>query len=152
MPATIDVTVAAGEVRSVSATLQLISSSPAPAAPAASPERVTPPAAQLEQQVTPPAETPRRLSTRFWIAAGATAAFTAGAIVTAKYANSGFDNLTNTCGMTTAGCTEAQIGNVESRATLANVLWLLAGLSAAATGVTVYLDTRQAGVSMALKF
>ena len=77
---------------------------------------------------------------------------TAGAIVAGSSANSGFDNLTNTCGMTTAGCTQAQIGDVEARATLANVLWLLAAVSAAATGVTVYLDSRQAGVSMALKF
>ncbi len=154
LPATIDVTVAAGEVRSVSATLRLISSSPAPAAPAAPaapPEPVTP-AARVEQPATPPAETPRRLGTRFWVAAGATVALTAGAIIAGSSANSGFDNLTNTCGMTTAGCTEAQIGNVESRATLANVLWLLAAGSAAATGVFVYLDSRQAGVSMALKF
>jgi hypothetical protein len=41
---------------------------------------------------------------------------------------------------------------VQSRATLANVLFILAGASAVATGVSFYFDGHESSASVALRF
>ncbi len=87
-----------------------------------------------------------------WTAAGGTVAFAAGAIVAGLSANSRFNDLQSSCGQTAAGCSESQIDTVKSRAMLTNVLWVLAGASAVATGVSLYVDSREVGVSVALSF
>jgi hypothetical protein len=88
----------------------------------------------------------------FWSAATATALFTAGAIVTGLSASSKFSDLENSCGRTSAGCSPDQIDAVKSRATIANVLWILAGASGVVTGVTFFVRDREAGASIALRF
>ena len=88
----------------------------------------------------------------FWTSAAATVLFTGGAVIAGVSANGKYSDLENGCGLTSAGCSESQIDAVKSRATLANVLWLLAGASAIATGVTFYIDSRESGVSVALRF
>jgi hypothetical protein len=84
-----------------------------------------------------------------WAAAGGTVLFATGAIVAGLSANSRFNDLQNSCGSTSAGCSESQIDGVKSRAALTDVLWILAGASAVAIGVSFYLDSREAGVSVA---
>ena len=88
----------------------------------------------------------------FWTAAAATAAFSVGAVVAGVAANGRYSDLENGCAMMSEGCSESQIDTVKSRARLATALWILAGASAVATGVTFYIDSRESGVSVALRF
>ncbi len=128
------------------------------AAPTASPENATP----AMVATTTPSSTERKsgggqdwLSRQrwyVWVAAGGTVAFTVGAIAAGLSANSLFDDLRGSCGATTAGCTPSQKDSVHTRATLANVFWAFAGVSAVATGVSLYVDNRDAGVAVAWRF
>lgn len=81
-----------------------------------------------------------------------TAALAVAAVATGMSSNSRYDSLKSTCAQTPAGCTADQIGVVRSRDQTANVLWALAGVSAVGTGVTVFVNTREAGVSALWKF
>ena len=45
------------------------------------------------------------------------------------------------------GCSQSQIDQVKSRALTANLLWAGASVGAVATGVMVYVNTREAGFS-----
>ena len=87
-----------------------------------------------------------------WASAGSTIVLTAGAIVFGSLASSRYNQLRGSCGQTSEGCTAAQIDEVRSRAGTANVLWAAAGVMAAATGVTLYINTREAGVSALWRF
>ena len=87
-----------------------------------------------------------------WATAGGTVLFATSAIVAGLAAKSRFNDLQNSCGATTAGCSESQIDGVKSRVALTDVLWVLAGASAVATGVSFYVDSRDAGMSVAWKF
>jgi hypothetical protein len=87
-----------------------------------------------------------------WAAAGGTVLFTTSAIVAGLAATSRFKDLQSSCGGTSAGCSESQIDGVKSRVALTDVLWILAGASAVATGVSFYVESREASVSVAWKF
>jgi hypothetical protein len=82
-----------------------------------------------------------------WALAGTTIALGAGAIVYGRSASSRYDDLSGSCGQTATGCTSDQVQEVKSRAFKANVLWALAGLAAVGTGVVIYVDARDAGLS-----
>jgi hypothetical protein len=88
----------------------------------------------------------------FWTAAAGTVVFASTAIVAGLSARSRFYELQGSCGKTSAGCSDSDISSVTSRETVANVFWVLAGASAVGTGVSFYLDNREAGFSVALRF
>jgi len=124
---------------------------PAPApplAPAPPPASPAAPAVDLSATATPPSQPapplPRWLP---WAGLGATLALGAGAVVTGLGASQRYDDLLRTCGGTGEGCPKADIDQVRSRALTANLLWAAAGIGAAATGVMVYVNTREAGFS-----
>ena len=85
-----------------------------------------------------------------WTAAGATVAFGASAIVVGLSANRLYNQDLTSCGST--GCSDDQKNTLKSRALLANVFWALTGVSAVATGIAVYVDGKDASVSLAWKF
>ncbi len=103
----------------------------------------SPPAAGVE----PPL--PRWLP---WAGFAATLALGAGATVSGISASRHYDDLHNSCGATPTGCSSAQIDDVRSRARTSTLLWVGAGVMAAATGVSVYFNTREAGVSGIWRF
>jgi hypothetical protein len=86
-----------------------------------------------------------------WASAGGLLAFTTAATVVSLSANSRFNGLQSTCGVDRT-CTDSQVDTVRSRATAANVLWGLAGASAIATGVSVYLSNRENVAFVAWRF
>jgi hypothetical protein len=160
-----EVTVSAGEIRTVSPKLSRVADSPVPPAPTPAKPSVAvapvtpPPSAASENVISagPASPSPKgglfaQKPWYFWAAASATAVFTVGAVVAGLAANSKFNDLENSCGMTTVGCSDSQVDGLKTRATLANVLWILAGASAVATGVTFFIDNREAGASVALRF
>ena len=121
-----------------------IATEPSPIPPVAISERGTPPDHQLNWW--------SRQKWYFWAAAGATVAFSTGAIAAGLSADSRFSDLQNSCGTTLAGCTESQIDTVKSRADLANVFWILAAASAVGTGVSLYVENHGGEVAVAYRF
>ena len=123
---------------------------PARAAPAPAQSTVlTVPASPAAPPAPPPAEPsgpplPRWLP---WAGLGATLALGAGAVVTGVGASSRYDELRASCGQTVEGCSRSQIDQVKSRALTANLLWAGASVGALATGLMVYVNTREAGFS-----
>jgi tetratricopeptide (TPR) repeat protein len=126
---------------------------PAPAVPSgsSSPPSASPslPAVDLSAAATPaPAPSgpplPRWLP---WAGLGATVALGAGAVVTGLGASHRYDELLGSCGQRAEGCPTSDIDDVKSRARTANLLWVAAGIGAAMTGVTFYVNTREAGFS-----
>ena len=81
-----------------------------------------------------------------------TIALAAGAVVTGLSASSRFDDLRSSCAQTPAGCTADQIDGVKSRDRAATVLWVAAGVFAVATGVSFYVNAREAGASAQVRF
>jgi hypothetical protein len=63
-----------------------------------------------------------------------------------------YDELRTSCGATAAGCSGAEIDDVRTRSRTTNLLWAGAGVVAAATGIAVYVNARQAGVSGLWRF
>jgi hypothetical protein len=180
LPASLAVTVAAGEIRTVAPSLRAagepaaatvttppvpglarratpppdgvaIVSVPAPA-PASSSSSSSSSAPALAQTVASKDGAFARKPWYFWTAAAATVLFTGGAVAAGLSANQKYRDLETGCGVSATGCSEGEIDGVQSRATLANVLWVLAGASAVATGVTFYMDGHEAGAAVALKF
>jgi hypothetical protein len=82
-----------------------------------------------------------------WTLAGVTVALAAGAVAYGLSASNRYDSLNTSCGQTPTGCSSDQVQEVKSRALKANVLWALAGVAAIGTGVVIYADTRDAGIS-----
>ena len=149
VPALVDITVASGEVHTVAPKLLRFSEG------AATPEPAPSSATIVATTPVAPTASESAFSRRpwyFWTGAAATLAFTAGAIVAGLSANGKYSDLENGCGMTTQLCSDSQISDVNSRATLANTLWILAGASAVATGVIFFIDNRESRVSVALRF
>jgi hypothetical protein len=148
--APIEVAVSAGEIKTVTPrpVTTTVATAPPPALPA---ETVAVPAPAPTAPAPSPAGGAQR-SWAFWTAAAATVLFTGGAVAAGLAANGKYSDLENGCAATTERCSESQIDEVKLRARLATALWILAGASAAATGVTFYLDSREAGVSVALRF
>jgi len=119
---------------------------PVPSPPPVSSPAV--PAVDLSAAATPPSPPspplPRWVP---WAGLGATLALGAGAVVTGLGASQRYDELMRSCGGTVEGCPRADIDQLKSRALTANLLWAAAGIGAAATGVMVYVNTREAGFS-----
>ena len=82
-----------------------------------------------------------------WTLAGTTLALGAGAIVYGLSTSQHYNDLSSSCGQTTTGCTSDQVQSVKHRALVTNLLWGLTGLAAVGTGIAVYVDTSDAGVS-----
>ncbi len=82
-----------------------------------------------------------------WTLAVTTVALGTGAIISGLSASDRYDELRDSCGQSTGGCTAEQIDDVKSRAFRANILWTLAGVAALGTGVTVYVNANAAGVA-----
>jgi len=124
----------------------------APPPPRDAPPEAAPAAPMVDlrsETVTPPGEPadpplPRWLP---WAGLGATIALGAGAVVTGLGASNRYDELRASCGQSAEGCSQSQIDQVKSRALTANLLWAGASAAAVATGVMVYVNTREAGVS-----
>ena len=76
-----------------------------------------------------------------------TVALGAGAIYSGLGASRRYDELNGSCGQTSNGCAQGDIDHVKAEALAANLLWAAAGVSALATGVMVYFNTRESGVS-----
>jgi hypothetical protein len=87
-----------------------------------------------------------------WAGLGATIALSAGAVVTGLGASNRYDELRASCGQTVEGCSQSQIDQVKSRALTANLLWAGASVGAVATGVMVYVNTREAGFTRVWSF
>ena len=128
----------------------------APPAPVSSPAPADRPAGvELRVEASPPADPspepplPRWLP---WAGLGASAALAVGAVVTGLAASSRYDELRRTCGQTEQGCPTADIDDVKSRTLTANLLGAAAGVTALATGVAVYFNTREAGLSGLWRF
>jgi hypothetical protein len=83
---------------------------------------------------------------------GTTVVLAGGAAAVGLSTRSRFNDLRDSCGRTSAGCPDSQIDSVKQRARITNVLLVLAGLSAAATGVAFYAGPRESGVSVARRF
>lgn len=122
------------------------SSSPPSASASASPSL---PAVDLSAAATPAPAPPGPPLPRWlpWAGLGATLALGAGAVVTGLGASHRYDELHGSCGQRTEGCPTSDIDDVKSRARTANLLWVAAGIGAAMTGVTFYVNTREAGFS-----
>lgn len=124
----------------------------APPPPPAAPPTAAPATPTIDlrsETVTPPAESPGPPLPRWlpWAGLGATIALSAGAIITGLGASNRYDELRASCGQTQEGCSQSQIDEVKSRALTANLLWAGASVGAVATGVMVYVNTREAGFS-----
>jgi len=87
-----------------------------------------------------------------WSGAVVTAGLLTGAIVTGLSAGHRYDDLKSSCGSTVAGCGNAEIDDVRSKARTANILWGAAALVGVATGVAIYVDARAGGVSKLWSF
>ena len=81
-----------------------------------------------------------------------TVATAASATVVGLQASSRYDDLKSTCGQTAAGCTSDQVDGVRSRDRTATILWVSAGVLAAATGVAIVVNTHAAGASALWRF
>jgi hypothetical protein len=88
----------------------------------------------------------------FWSGVAATVASGLTAILAWSSATDRFDSLQNTCGRTSAGCSGPEIDPVKSRVLIANIMWVIAGTAAAATGVVVYLNVNDPGAALAWHF
>ena len=81
------------------------------------------------------------------VGAAMTVAATAAATIVGLQASSRYDDLRATCGQTASGCSADQIDGVRSRDNAATILWVSAGVLAAATGVAIVVNTHAAGAS-----
>jgi hypothetical protein len=89
-----------------------------------------------------------------WAGVGVTVAFAVSAIFEGLSARSGFHDLQKGCGKNRE-CTDSQVDSVRTKATITNVLWGLAGASAAATGVAFYISytgSKAPAASLAWRF
>jgi hypothetical protein len=108
------------------------------------------PVTQAPAVKTPPAP-PARQSWLPWAGLGVTAALAGGATVMGLSVNQRFEHLRDTCGRT-VGCSDEQKSDLRTRITMTNVLWVLAGVSAVATGVGFLVGPREAEVAVAWRF
>lgn len=87
-----------------------------------------------------------------WAGLVVTVALGGGAIYSGRGASRRYDELSNSCGQTSTGCAQGDIDHVKAQALAANLLWAAAGVGALATGVMVYVNTRESGVSGVWRF
>jgi tetratricopeptide (TPR) repeat protein len=101
------------------------------------------------QDAAPPAA---RSRWPVWMGGALTLAFAGSATALGLATNSRFGELRESCGRRPSGCSQEAVTEIQNRSRLVTALWALAGVSAVATGVGVYVTSREAGVSVALKF
>jgi len=94
----------------------------------------------------------RRSRWPVWVGGAVTLAAVAGAVTMGVTTNRRFDDLRSTCGAKPAGCTDEEVDEILARSRVVNVLWGVAGAAALATGIAFYATSREAGVSVAMKF
>jgi hypothetical protein len=85
-----------------------------------------------------------------WVAACSTVLLAAGAVTSGLLMQSKFDSLRSSCGAGNPdrpGCSQSDIDSVNSRKTIANVFWGLAGAAAVTTGVLFYFEGRPVAVA-----
>ena len=85
-----------------------------------------------------------------WVAAGSTVLLAAGAITAGLMMDSKFDSLRSSCGAgnpARPGCSQSDIDSVNSRQTVANVLWGLTAAAAVTTGALFYFEGRPVTVA-----
>lgn len=78
-----------------------------------------------------------------WVAAGSAVLFGAGAVTAGWAMQSKYDSLNKTCGsasLSQLGCSESDISAVATRRNVANVMWVLAGASAATAGILFFVE------------
>lgn len=131
--------------------------SPAPLAPssAASAAATAPPAAETTAAATiavAPSSGPPVPRWVPWAGLAATVVLAVAATVSGLSATDRYDQLHSSCGATAAGCSQGQIDDVRSSAQRTTILWVGAGVLAAATGAGFYVNTREAGVSGVWRF
>lgn len=120
-------------------------------APAETPPATTTPATTV---TTAPLAAPDPPLPRWvpWVGAGLAVTLASTAAVVGLSSNTRFNELESSCGQTSAGCAGADIDAVRSRTRTANILWVAAGALTVATGVGVYVNTREAGLSGLVRF
>jgi tetratricopeptide (TPR) repeat protein len=126
--------------------------SPSPASPRLkieTPNAASPEAPGVVATVAPETPLPRWVP---WTGAATTVALATAATVIGLSANGRYDDLAANCGQTPAGCSAEQIDGLKTRAHAANIMWALAGVAAIGTGVTVYVNTKEAGLSGVWRF
>lgn len=115
-----------------------------------SPGRAQPPAAPTLDVTAPaPAPEPARSRRWTWVGLGVTGALAGGATIAGLTTRSRYHSLQDSCGKTPAGCSDDQIDRLRTRVRVTNVLWGLTAASAAATGVSFYLESGGARVLLA---
>ena len=82
-----------------------------------------------------------------WTGAVLTVGLLAGAIVVGTGASHRYDELRAGCGATAAGCSPIDVDGLKSKALVANLLWAATAVAGVATGITVYIDAREGGIS-----
>ncbi len=85
-----------------------------------------------------------------WVAGGTAVALVGAAVIVGTSMQAKFDSYNKSCGSASPGypgCSEADIQAVETRKTVANVLWGLSGVAAATAGVLFYLEGRRVTVA-----
>ncbi len=87
-----------------------------------------------------------------WAGLAATAGLAIAATISGLSASAQYDQLRTSCGATPAGCSQAQIDDVRSSANRTTVLWVGAGVVAAAAGAGFYVNAREAGFSGVWRF
>jgi tetratricopeptide (TPR) repeat protein len=110
------------------------------------------PAVRLD--TSPPPREPEPPLPRWlpWAGLAATVGLAVAAMVSEVSASSQYSTLLGSCGATDLGCTDTQINDLRSRARTTTILWIGAGVLAAATGTGVYVNTQGAGFSGIWRF
>ena len=123
---------------------------PVPSAPLASPPTSGPAAGLVA--VGAPGPSPPLPRWVPWAGLAATVGLAIAATLSGVSASDSYDQLRTSCGATSAGCAQGQIDDVRSSANRTTILWVAAGVFAAATGAGFYVNTREAGFSGAWRF
>jgi hypothetical protein len=87
-----------------------------------------------------------------WLGGALAVAFAGGATGLALSTNRRFNDLREGCGVTPAGCSQGEVDEIRTRGWIINGLFALAGASALATGIGIYVSSRQTALSVALTF
>ena len=87
-----------------------------------------------------------------WTGAVLTVGLLTGAIITGTAASRRYDQLRTSCGATSAGCPAADVDGVKSKATVANLLWAATAVAGIATGIVIYIDSRDGSISKRWSF
>jgi tetratricopeptide (TPR) repeat protein len=87
-----------------------------------------------------------------WLGAAVTVGLAGAATAMTLTTNSRYNDLRETCGRTSQGCSESQISDIRNRGRAINVLWGLTGVSALVTGIGIYASSDGGSASVALRF